>query len=118
MREFTCEDARAVHEELRSCSSEKGDQISSLSHMVNGMHGDLMRIEGDMKVLTSNVIEISAALKTIAENTTQFMEVAKIYRDIKGFGFVVKNIGAILIGTAAVITSIVLISGVRLTVGA
>lgn len=76
-----------------------------------------MRIDGDIKNMTHEMSEISMALKTIASNTTQFMEVAAMYQNFKGFGFVVKNISLILVGLSASVAAIIVISGIRFSVG-
>jgi len=113
-----CPEAIRLRHELESCSKEKDDQIDSLSHQVNGIRGDLLRIDGDMKKLTIEVSNISVSLKTIADNTTQFMEVAHMYQHIKGFGFVVKNLGVLLVGAAALTTAVIYLSGVHISIGA
>ena len=112
-----CEEVQKLRIELLSCSSEKDAQINNLSHQMNGMHGDMMRIDGDIRNLTKAVTDISSALDVIAKNTTQISEVIALYQNFKGFGFVVKNIGVVLIGTAALVTAVIFLTGVRFSVG-
>ncbi len=112
--EEDCSGLEALRRELDACSVEKDAQIESLAHQINGMRGDLMRVDGDLlhmntelKNLTTSVDRVSKSLETIAANTTQFMEVAVMYQNFKGFGFVVKNLGAILLAVAAVLAALV-----------
>lgn len=112
-----CPHAEKIREELRHCSAEKDAQIDSLAHQVNGIRGDLMRLDGDLKTLTVSVKEMSLSIGVIADNTTQFMDVLHMYQNVKGFSWVVKNGAVALIGASALITAIVFLAGVKIHIG-
>lgn len=112
-----CEGLQRLKEEIDACSAEKDAQINSLAHQLSGLRGDLLRIDGDLKNLTNSVEKMSTSLEVIAANTTQFMEVAQMYQNFKGFGFVVKNIGVIFIGAAALVTAIIFLAGLKISIG-
>lgn len=112
-----CPEAEKIREELRQCSNEKDAQIDSLAHQVNGIRGDLMRIDGDLKTLTVSVKEMSQSLSVIAANTTEFIEVTHLYQHVKGFSWVVKNGAIALISAAALVTAIIFMSGVKIHIG-
>ncbi len=112
-----CPEAQRIREELESCSREKDAQIDSLEHQVNGIRGDLMRIDGDLNTLTVSVKEMSQSMGVIAANTTEFMEVMHMYQNVKGFSWVVKNGAVTLIGASALVTAVVFLSGVKIHIG-
>lgn len=112
-----CQGLVELRDELESCSAEKDAQINSLAHQLGGVRGDLLRIDGELKTLTKSVEDISQSLHIIATNTTQFMEVAQMYQNFKGFGFVVKNGGTVLVTLAAVIAALVYLAGVSIHIG-
>jgi len=112
-----CPEALQLRRDLESCSREKDQQIDGLAKQFNAMRGDLMRIDGDIKTLTVAVTDISRALDVIAGNTTQLAEVITLYQNVKGFSFVMKNLGALLVGSAAVATAIIFMLGLRISIG-
>lgn len=112
-----CPEADKIREELRRCSDEKDAQIDSLAHQVNGIRGDLMRLDGDLKTLTVAVKEMSQSMSVIAANTTEFMEVMHMYQNVKGFSWVVKNGAIALIGASALITAVIMLAGVKIHIG-
>lgn len=112
-----CDDLERLRSDLSSCSIEKDAQINSLAHQVQGMHGDLMRIDGDIKTMTVTIAKISTALDTIAANTTQITEVIQIYQNFKGFGVVTKQLALAVVGLASLAAAVVAISGFKITIG-
>ena len=112
-----CPEAAKISEDLMRCSAEKDAQIDSLAHQVNGIRGDLMRLDGDLKKLTVSVEDMSKSIGVIADNTTQFMDVLHMYQNVKGFSWVVKNGAVALIGASALITAIVFLAGVKIHIG-
>lgn len=112
-----CDGLDKLRVDLKQCSAEKDAQIDSLSHQVNGIRGDLMRLDGDLKTLTVAVKEMSQSMSVIAANTTEFMEVMHMYQHVKGFSWVVKNGAIALIGASALITAVVMLAGVKIHIG-
>jgi hypothetical protein len=113
-----CEEAIQLRHDLQQCSDEKDQQIHGLSLQFNAMRGDMLRIDGDIQHLTKSVDKVNDSLKVIADNTTQLTEMISLYNNFKGFGFVVKNLGVIVIGTAALLTAVIFLSDMKITLGA
>jgi hypothetical protein len=113
-----CEEASQLRHEMATYSAEKDQQIDSLAKQFNAMRGDLLRIDGDIKTLTVAVTDISRALDVIAHNTTAITEMIQVYNNFKGFGFVMKNLGVILIGSSAFVTAVIFLTGVKIHIGA
>lgn len=112
-----CPDAIRLRHDLEQCSAEKEAQIDSLSHQINGIRSDMMRLDGDLNALTVSVTKMGGSIDVIAANTTEFMELMRAYKNIKGFGWVVKNSVFLLIGTSAFITAVVYLVGVKFHIG-
>lgn len=112
-----CGQIETLRNELNACSANKDAQINSLSYEVHGMRGDFMRMDGDVKTLTKTMGEISNAVKTIADNTTVITEFIQLYNNFKGFIFVMKHGGKILVALAAVLAALVYLNGLQLHIG-
>jgi hypothetical protein len=69
------------------------------------MRGMLNTLDKDMATLTAEVKTAGDALKEIARNTTDFMEVLSTYKAAKGAFWVLGNTGKVIIGLAAALTA-------------
>jgi hypothetical protein len=114
----TCSGLEQLRRDHESCDSDKNQQIDGLAKQFSAMRGDMLRIEGDLNSLAKAVTNISRALDIIASNTTAITEVVKVYQNIKGFGFVVKNVSVILVGFAAFVAAAIFLLGVKVNIGA
>ena len=104
---------KELREEIMECSNAKDVQLASLALQVQGMHGDLSRIDKDIKVLTAAVTDISKALDTIAKNTTAISDVLLIYQNLRGFGSVTKYIAVAVVGVSALAAAVIYLLGLQ-----
>jgi hypothetical protein len=100
-----CPQLITLEADVNSCSRTKDEKYEALSREMGEMGGMLNTLDKDMATLTAEVKTAGDALKEIARNTTDFMEVLSTYKAAKGAFWVLGNTGKVIVGIAAALTA-------------